>query len=730
MATLRGTHRRAGLAAALFGLTLALSGAVLSIDPLREAATTGSLVAPTQISVARLAQAVSGQLDGVERIEKTANHTVIAHFSTADGFGRMYFDPSSLTPVAAPSEGPVMGFVKRLHRSFFLGGTGRATAGVTALLMLVLSVSGLAIAIRRMGGWRSLISAPTTGRLQRIHLLAGRIAAPGLLIAAATGVFLSLATFDFLPAGGDAQPDFPIIDAASSPLEILDIPALRNVSLSDFRELVFPYPNDPTDAYMLTTSTGSGYIDPYTGQLASFAAPDFGARLYETIYLLHTGQGAWLIGLLLGFCMLAVPFVIVTGLAIALRRPKSPLRGVKTVPASSADTIILVGSEGGSTWGFAAELSRKLAAAGKRVHVAEMNDLAQQYPNGETLFLLSSTYGAGAAPESAGSFLSKLEAFDPGNMRCAVLGFGDQTFAEYCRYAVDIDNTLADRGARRLCPLAKIDRQSGQSFAAWGRMIGQAMGISLDLVHRPHTPPTTQLRLLSTRTYGESVQAPVSVLRFRARGFGRLPRHAAGDLLAVLAPGGAIPRYYSLASNHRGGWIEICVRKQPGGLCSGHLCELAVGDTIDAFVMSNPMFKATRSSAPLILVGAGAGLAPLVGFLRENTAKRPAHLFWGGRDPQSDYLYQDELTELEASGRLSRLTTTFSRLEGGGYVQAKLRASARELQDLVTSGAQVLVCGGQAMGRDVRKSFDAVLQPVGLNVDMLKQQERYLEDVY
>jgi len=39
-----------------------------------------------------------------------------------------------------------------------------------------------------------------------------------------------------------------------------------------------------------------------------------------------------------------------------------------------------------------------------------------------------------------------------------------------------------------------------------------------------------------------------------------------------------MPRFYSLASGSGNGVLEICVRKQPGGMCSTYLHGLRVGD--------------------------------------------------------------------------------------------------------------------------------------------------------
>lgn len=149
-----------------------------------------------------------------------------------------------------------------------------------------------------------------------------------------------------------------------------------------------------------------------------------------------------------------------------------------------------------------------------------------------------------------------------------------------------------------------MDRQSPQDFARWGRDLGQALGLPLELVHQPVLPRTETLRLLSRRDYGAEVQAPTVILRFarprptlwqRLTGRG-LARYRAGDLLGILPEGSAVPRLYSLASGAGDGFVEIVVRKQPGGLCSGQLCDLAPGDSVAAFLRPNPGFRAPAAA--------------------------------------------------------------------------------------------------------------------------------------
>jgi sulfite reductase (NADPH) flavoprotein alpha-component len=259
------------------------------------------------------------------------------------------------------------------------------------------------------------------------------------------------------------------------------------------------------------------------------------------------------------------------------------------------------------------------------------------------------------------------------------------------------------------------------------------------LAHVPRVPPTNALALVSRQDYPGSTGQATAILRFvwpaqrlgeRLRGHA-LAHFAAGDLVGIVTPGSVVPRYYSLASSWADGFLEICVRHTPGGLCSTHLMGLQPGDSIAAFIRSNPGFALPRTRRPVVLIGAGTGVAPLAGFIRHNDRHSPMHLYFGGRDPAQDFFFGPEIQRWLGEGRLASLQTVFSRVPGGGgYVQDALRHDADHLRDWVTQGAIVRVCGGRAMAQGVTEALDAVLAPLSISVSQLKAKERYAEDVF
>ena len=396
---LRQLHKFPGLLAALLVSVLALSGAVLSVFPALERS--GAVTAPAgTISVADLAGRIADRYPGVEQIRRAPSGKVIALYFENGFPASVVVDPASGQAVADYAPSGVERWVTNLHRSLFLDDAGRIAAGLGALAMLMLAVSGLQMTARRMGGWSQILGRARGSRRQRLHVDFGRMAVAGLMLSALTGMYMSLATFDVIPGGTAKAPGLPAEVNGGPTMPVDRIDAFRNIDLGDLRELTFPYPDDPTDAYRIKTATGDGYVDQATGRMLVWRDHGMARQVYETIYMLHTGQGLWWLGLILGVTALAVPVMSVTGVLVWASRRRARPRIKANISAQAADTVILVGSEGGSTWGFARTLHDALTANGHKVHTGAMDSFAPAYPRADRMLILAATYGDGTAPAS------------------------------------------------------------------------------------------------------------------------------------------------------------------------------------------------------------------------------------------------------------------------------------------------------------------------------------------
>lgn len=237
--------------------------------------------------------------------------------------------------------------------------------------------------------------------------------------------------------------------------------------VAEFRQLSFPYPGDATDVFTLITDQGTGILDQSTGALLRWADLTTGERVTETVYMLHTGQGASLLGLLMRLMALGVPVMGATGLIMWLAGRRARPRIKANIAAARAETILLVGSEGRSTWGFAATLHRALTAAGQTVHAVLMSAFdPAKFAQAQRFVILAATYGDGDAPISAKGFLERLLRLAAAPAaQVAVLGFGDRSYPAYCAFAESVAAHARAKGWSILMPFETVAHQSPQDFA-------------------------------------------------------------------------------------------------------------------------------------------------------------------------------------------------------------------------------------------------------------------------
>jgi len=112
------------------------------------------------------------------------------------------------------------------------------------------------------------------------------------------------------------------------------------------------------------------------------------------------------------------------------------------------------------------------------------------------------------------------------------------------------------------------------------------------------------------------------------------------------------------------------------GAGSTHLSDrLAVGDAVSVFVERNSRFRLPATDVPVIMIGAGTGIAPFRAFVEqriEQVATGDNWLFFGDRNADSDFLYQLEWQRHLKQGHLQRLDVAFSR----DQTQKNLRAGS------------------------------------------------------
>jgi len=225
------------------------------------------------------------------------------------------------------------------------------------------------------------------------------------------------------------------------------------------------------------------------------------------------------------------------------------------------------------------------------------------------------------------------------------------------------------------------------------------------------------------------------------------------DLILLLRP--LQPRYYSISSSPKAfpGELHLTVGvvnynhsgREKRGTCSTYLSEVAVeGEQVPLFIESNPGFRLPEDDeTPMIMVGAGTGIAPYRAFLQHRalTGKQGKNwLIFGNRNFETEFLYQSEWQHYMKSGTLTNLDVAFSRdSEKKVYVQDRLLEKAKEVYQWLEEGAHFYICGDMKnMARNVHDTLVTIIEKEGVMskekaleyIGNMEKEKRLQLDVY
>ena len=228
---------------------------------------------------------------------------------------------------------------------------------------------------------------------------------------------------------------------------------------------------------------------------------------------------------------------------------------------------------------------------------------------------------------------------------------------------------------------------------------------------------------------------------------------SAQDLVKILRP--LQPRLYSIASSPKAnpGELHLAVSvveyenggRNRRGACSNYLSDFDGNENkIPVFIEKNPNFRLPKNDeTPIIMVGAGTGVAPYRAFVqhRELAEKRgKSWLVFGNRNFESEFLYQTDWQKFLKSGALSKMDVAFSRdTEKRVYVQHKLQENAAEIYQWLEDGAHFYICGDMnKMAADVQNTLVSIVKNQGAMsndsaldyVNKMQKEKRLQLDVY
>jgi sulfite reductase (NADPH) flavoprotein alpha-component len=181
------------------------------------------------------------------------------------------------------------------------------------------------------------------------------------------------------------------------------------------------------------------------------------------------------------------------------------------------------------------------------------------------------------------------------------------------------------------------------------------------------------------------------------------------------------------------------------GAASGFLADhIEEGDDVKIFIEPNRSFRLPENGdTPIIMIGAGTGIAPFRAFVQDRQAKGEKGKNWlifGNQRFTEDFLYQSEWIQSHQAGFLPKYDFAWSRQgDKKEYVQHKLAQRSQDVWQWLQEGAHIYLCGdANRMAKDVENTLIDIISKEGkLSVedaedylDELREEKRYQRDVY
>ncbi len=469
-----------------------------------------------------------------------------------------------------------------------------------------------------------------------------------------------------------------------------------------------------------------------------------GKRIMQGIYELHTGEWFGTPGLLVNMtASLLMPLFTITGFLLYFdrrkkkRHSKSAALGVANAH-TDADFWIVYATQTGTAEQLAWNTATILQSGGIKASVKNMAALDKAtLESAQKILFLVATFGEGEAPDSARGFARKLlkSSLSLKQLQFGVLALGDKRYVDYCAFAAQVEQWLLANGASPLFARIDVDNGNEQAIQQWQQHIADISGVQNVTAWAAPEYENWRLQKRELLNAG-SVGTPIYRVTLQPAAPGNT-HWQAGDILEIKPHNNsALPhREYSIASLTTDGQLDLVVRqtfneKGELGLGSGWLTAVAEeGGNVLARIRANPSFHAPQTNCPMILIGAGTGIAGLRAHLHDRYLKDQQHnwLIFGERQRSKDRLFAHELDAWQQSGFLTDLDEVYSR-DGEGYVQNVVAAKQQQLCEWLDRGAVIYVCGGIAMGTGIHQVLEAIL---GENdVQQLIEAQRYRRDVY
>ncbi|WP_281336338.1 PepSY domain-containing protein [Flavobacterium eburneipallidum] len=724
----RYSHLALALFSAVFLLLASVTGVILAVDAVQEKIPPYQVANFDSITLEETLPILRKEYLEITELSVDHNQFVtLQGIDQKDNDVNAYIDPRTGKILGEPiKKSEFIKWTTALHRSLFLKETGRFIVGFISFLLVLISISGFVLVLKRQRGIRNFFSKVIKEYFaQYYHVLLGRLALIPILIIALTGTYLTLEKFNFFIEKTDTDEKTEVVKP--TPISQKDNASFfKNTLLADVQKIEFPFSDDPEEYYIIKLKDREIEVNQITGAVISESHSPIKTQLADLSLDLHTGRTNVIWAIILGIASLNILFFIYSGFAMTLKRRASRIKNKHK--AEESKFILLVGSENGSTLRFVNAIYKQLLAHGEKVFVTELNNYTT-YPKAEHLIILASTHGLGDPPSNGTKFISLANQIEQKQkIKVSVVGFGSKAYPDFCGYARQIDTLLAEQNwAERILELQTVNDKSADEFVNWVKLWSEKTGISLCATPSlyNHVPKGLQkLMVLDKTLISDTEHTFLLTLRANSR-----TQFTSGDLLAIYPANDTRERLYSIGSHS--GNVQLVVKLHPQGLGSGFLYNVEVGSIIKARIIKNPAFHLPKNASKIALISNGTGIAPFLGMIEQNKKKTEIHLYSGFRQATETVLgYEKFAMEMIQKHHLKNFQLALSREVNHHYVMDLIQLDADFFVDLLTNGGVIMICGSLAMQKDVETILDKLLSQTDLTISDYKVRAQVLTDCY
>ena len=722
----RLSHLTLAISTSLFIVIAAVTGLILTFEPITNKLKPYSIASYEQISIAETIEALEKRYDETITIKIDENNFVSASIINKKGaYKSFYINPKTGEKIGnLIKKSSFYDFITNLHRSLFLKSTGRLLIGFVSFLLFIIAITGIILIVKRQGGIRKVFSKVVKENFQQYyHIFFGKIFFTPIAIITLTGIYLSLEKISLFPETANNLKKLEI-NKINKTLKFTDFEFFKTTKLEEVKKIEFPFSSSKEDYFNIKTIDNEFEINQFNGQIISQKNQSLALLGTHYSLLLHTGAGSILWSVILLLSCLAILFFIFSGFYMTIKRKRKTTSIINNTLKDKAEFIILIGSETGTTIRFATAFKNELIKANKAVFITELNRYSS-YKNAKNIIIFTATYGDGTAPANAQNFIKLIHAIEPKrNLNYSVIGFGSKQYPAFCQFAILVHASLQIH--LKFTPemrLFKIDDQNLGSFENWKNEWGNLNNIKLEinLTDLLKKDEETSFKIINnSKTNIDNTflihLKPTNKVKFTS-----------GDLVAITPRGEEKKRLYSVAKIDN--TLVLSVKKHDLGICSNYLHELSKTGVIKGTIQENKKFHFPKKIKDVILIANGTGIAPFLGMIQENKKAR-IHLFWGGKTKKSLELYNKYIISALENKTLTSFYIAYSQ-DQQTYIQKTLQSETVLVSNTLRRNGAILVCGSLSMQFGVEKVIAEIAsQELNLTIEELKNNKQIRTDCY